>query len=702
MALWSRRTFLKAGALSAAGTALEARGTLLSPGEKAWNAGSGRSLRKFRDPVPTVCRVCPSGCALTAYRDGDRVVQLLGGRGALLSRGLCARAYTALERLYDAERVLTPMRRRGPRGAEAWEPISWEAALAELKSRLGKGARGKVLHLGSEELGVEELRAALGLTEILVDGPAAGRSGPASAAALYGAPALRPDVLGAATILLLGAPALDGRFDLPLAEDLLTALGSGARAHLIAPLQGVTGSLCAWTPISPGAEAEFGFGLARALLFSGRYDPAVLKGSVTESPEALLEALAAYTPERVESACGLPKGELDHRAGELLEGRPSLVWAPLGSAAAVPAALLNHLLGAVDAPGGVPTAREPAFVTPTRTLRSSEAFLRGLADGTEAADLYWVVDANPAYDAPESPRVARALADPERVGFLVATDTHLTETARLADLFLPWATPLESWGLLEGNLPDGRTYLLLQQPVTLAPEPANLRAAGSEQRFLFERRPAPLGQARSLPDVLLALAGGGPRSLGLLPDAEAWLRGLLRRSRGPGSLEALRVRGAWLSEDPPAREARLPVALGKLIPPVRASDAPPASLRLVGYSEASLPGHPVTRWGREAAHPWAALLHPETAALHGISAGDAVHLRTPWGEARARVRVIRGIHPGAVALPDGLGHRKSARSSDAGWWEDEPTSSLRALFPFRIGPLGVQQWEPVPVEIRKT
>ncbi|MBI5444016.1 MAG: hypothetical protein HY900_22755 [Deltaproteobacteria bacterium] len=59
------------------------------------------------------------------------------------------------------------------------------------------------------------------------------------------------------------------------------------------------------------------------------------------------------------------------------------------------------------------------------------------------------------------------------------------------------------------------------------------------------------------------------------------------------------------------------------------------------------------------------------------------------------LRLVQGIHPRAVALPDGLGHA-GAPGNDRG-----PATSLRALFPFRIGPEGLQDWGPLGTEIGK-
>ncbi|MHB8767250.1 MAG: molybdopterin-dependent oxidoreductase [Deferrisomatales bacterium] len=737
MTNWDRRSFLKAGAFGTAGLAVDNKARLLTAAEKPWNAKTDRPLRKFRNPAPTVCRVCPAHCGLLAFRDGDRVVQVQGSPGAPNNQGgLCSRAFAGLERLYDAERQLRPLRRAGPRGSGRWEPVSWDEALAQIGARLGTGG-GSALHLGQEELLAQELRDVLGWTHLLVDRPFAGR--PGSGEAWYGSPVAGFDLARSRTVLLFGVRALDGRFSAPLARDLARAHREGAALHLFDSYAGATGSLAEWHPVVPGTEATVAWGLARLLLRRGAFDAEALAAGVSDTVEALFEAVGAYTPEAVEGATGVPAARLVGLARRFAEARPAVALAPHGSPAAPAAALLNHLAGAVNTRGGVSTARGPYFVQGLAPTAAPEAFLAELAAGRARTDLYWTVDSNPAYDAPQADQVARALADPERVGLLVAMDTHLTETAQLADLFLPLATHFESWGLVEGCLPDGRPYLFLQQPVTRpAGEADKLKRAELDHLSLFEAHPRPLGDARGVSDLLAHLAHGRNPEAMPYPDTRAYLSELLRKSWGPGSLDGLRGRGIWVGEDPKAPNPLAPVALAGAVPAV--PGAPDGGLRLVGLEPANLPrGFANTRWGREIQHRCEALLNPATARALGVRAGDRVVLRTAAGEAVVRVRLLQGIHPRAVGLPDGFGHRaggsvaqaqerapappatraglvsrKDFLTSPLGparrevepgepiWWHHEgPGVSLRALFPPRPDAAGGQDWGPVAVEVRK-
>ncbi len=684
MSQWSRRSFLKAGLAGPASLALAGPA-------RAGREAPHRALRKFRNPAPTLCGMCPARCGLVAFRDGDRVVQITGNVGAPTNRGgLCARAYAGLERVYDPDRVLTPLRRKGPRGSGEWEPVSWREALVEIAERLGRGR--SVLHLGMDTFPVEEFRELLGWSEVLVDRRLPGRPGPGSDEALYGSPLLGADLRRCETIYLFGLHPFDGRFSVPGARDLADARVRGARVHLFGAVQGATGSLVEWTPVPPGSEHAVALGVARIILDEAMVAPPF--GGLQDSREDLLAALEAYRPEAVAGRTGVTPEQLHRLARAFVRRRPSLALAPPDTAAAVGAALLNHLVGNLNRPGGVQTARGPYFTRPVRTERTPAAWLQALARGGERADLYWVVDANPAYDAPGD-GAARALRDPDRVGLLVVMDTHLTETARAADLFLPLATSFECWGLVEGCLPDGRTYLALQQPVTRPDsEPDKLRDPGTEHLALFEPWPRPLGRARGLADVLVQLARR--KAAGRMPFRTFWemLDETLRKSWGPGSFQALMRRGIWVAEEPKAPNPLRPVRLAARIPELPEAEGP----ALVMARPGTIPRtYANTRWGREIAYEPFAFIHPDTARRHGLVPGGSVRLRTAHGEAVFPVRFLRGLHPDAVAVPDGFGHTAGGGAATATdpalWWKRYgPGDRARALLP----PGGEV---PVPVEV---
>jgi anaerobic selenocysteine-containing dehydrogenase len=82
----------------------------------------------------TACGECSAGCGVWVKTMEGRAVKLEGNPNHPVSGGaLCARGHSALQGLYDPDRLKQPMRRSG----EGFESISWADAEALLASELG-------------------------------------------------------------------------------------------------------------------------------------------------------------------------------------------------------------------------------------------------------------------------------------------------------------------------------------------------------------------------------------------------------------------------------------------------------------------------------------------------------------------------------------------------------------------------------------
>ena len=96
-------------------------------------ADTGIEVRK------SVCAICDpmTQCGLDlSVRDG-RIVKVEGSRENPHSRGtLCAKGAATRQYVYHEDRLLTPLRRTGPRGSGEFEPVSWDEALDEVVANL--------------------------------------------------------------------------------------------------------------------------------------------------------------------------------------------------------------------------------------------------------------------------------------------------------------------------------------------------------------------------------------------------------------------------------------------------------------------------------------------------------------------------------------------------------------------------------------
>ena len=89
--------------------------------------------------VPTTCFNCESACGLLAYVDRDtlQVRKYEGNPEHPGSRGRnCAKGPATLNQERDPDRILHPLRRKGDRGGNQWEQVTWDAALDDIGARI--------------------------------------------------------------------------------------------------------------------------------------------------------------------------------------------------------------------------------------------------------------------------------------------------------------------------------------------------------------------------------------------------------------------------------------------------------------------------------------------------------------------------------------------------------------------------------------
>ena len=74
---------------------------------------------------------CPSTCALDVeLLDGNRIGRVRGAKDNSYTAGvICAKVARYAERIHHADRLLTPLRRKGEKGLGEFEPVSWDDAL---------------------------------------------------------------------------------------------------------------------------------------------------------------------------------------------------------------------------------------------------------------------------------------------------------------------------------------------------------------------------------------------------------------------------------------------------------------------------------------------------------------------------------------------------------------------------------------------
>ncbi|MBR2834391.1 MAG: molybdopterin-dependent oxidoreductase [Coriobacteriales bacterium] len=129
-----RRTFIKGSAAALGLAALS--GAAFAPAGKLKAAEADAAANDDQEFFG-VCRGnCFGGCALSIrVRDGKVVSTDAAELPDEQYMRICQRGHAHLQRIYDPDRLKTPIRRVGERGSGEWEAITWEEAAEEIAGK---------------------------------------------------------------------------------------------------------------------------------------------------------------------------------------------------------------------------------------------------------------------------------------------------------------------------------------------------------------------------------------------------------------------------------------------------------------------------------------------------------------------------------------------------------------------------------------
>jgi len=481
-----------------------------------------RREQKHYRCVPTICFNCESACGLLAFVDKSdgQIKKFEGNPVHPGSRGrTCAKGPATINQVQDAERILTPLKRDGPRGSGKFRQASWEEALADIGGRIGKALREErrneiIYHVGrpGEDHFIPRMLHAWG-----VDGHNSHTNVCSAAARLgfalsMGADRPSPDFENARFILLLSAHLETGHYFNPHAQRIMDAKSSGTRiAAVDVRLSNTASHADLWISPWPGTESAMLLGVARELLNSGRIDRAFVKrwanweqflaardpggdGSFERFLELLAETYAKYTPDYVVQECRVPEGTVEKLADEIAAAGSrfaSHLWRNTaaghhGGWQVARSLMLLHLLsGSIGTRGGVnPNSWDKFAPKPSENPGpGSDWNTRSWPDEYPLAhyemsfllphllrkqgsriDTYFTRVYNPVWTNPDGASWIEMLEDEERIGCHVALTPIWSETAQWADWVLPMGLGPERHDLMSQETHAG-TWIGFRQPV---------------------------------------------------------------------------------------------------------------------------------------------------------------------------------------------------------------------------------------------
>jgi molybdopterin-containing oxidoreductase family iron-sulfur binding subunit len=637
----------------------------------------------------TTCRHCPAGCGVLAKNREGRVVKLEGNPLHPINRGkLCIRGQSSLQAVYHPDRLRKPQLRENG----AYREISFERAIDLLRRKLdAASSKGENRVRMMTEL---EGGSLMGLFEECLR--------------LWRSPGpfvyepLTFDHLKKANEIVFGVTGLPAYrmeecdFLLGFGADFLETWlspveyarkfkamhaagedGRGPGFFHAGPVRTVT---CAnadqWIRCRPEAKAPLCLGLIREALRD--------RGSagIPETVARELEEVAGgYSPERVRRLTGIDERTYGLLADRMLRAESPLVLGTSGAShsgsdlqTCIAANLLNYVLDPglklVDF-----TRRHRIGLAPSRA--EQEGFLREVR---EEADVLLLNNVDPAFSMPDGSGFKGLLRS--KGLFTVCFSNFWDESALQADLVLPVALPLESWGEYGG---DGSVLSTLQPAMTSlhgAPLVGDVlvRAAGgtvascrSVKEYLIRRVEERFGIAEER-RWLQTLASGGSFDRdpagGAGPEKPRVVSGFARYFARSGAEE---------------QQASLMLLA---VPSIRFYDGRGANLPWL----CEIPD-PITKVAWQST----VMMHPDTAARFGVEHGGIVRVGNGSGSLAAAAYVADHVVDGVLAVPVGQGHIGYGRYARG-----------RGANPFRIMPRehhpvsGAGPWALAGVSLRRT
>ena len=433
--------------------------------------------------VPSTCLLCPAHCGIRA-RLVDGVFTRIDGNPLhpVSEGGLCPKGRAGIQLLYHPGRLKGPLRRVGPPGSDAFEPISWESAVdqvaAALRSARSAGEPGSVEWLVGDASGVMgELVSAFcrayGTSRVTVDDY---RDGAADVLRLCQGIAAPPAYdLGASDLVVsFGAGLAEAWWAFPQAARARDAeRGRGPRwVQVDVRLSRTAAGADQWIPVRPGSYGTLALGLAYLIAKEGLYDADAVSSRVsgwedwtddtgTRHVGYRTLVLRHGRPDDVSARTGVPVARLVELAKAFGTARsPVAVWDQAvswrsgGLADALAIHTLNILTGRLNRPGGVlvqPTLSLPgpldgaaadSLDLSKAALTSTSWPLTAREGGAPATRVLFLYHSNPVASTPRSEEVRQALA---KVPLVVSFSPFFDESARYASLVLPDHTYLERW-----------------------------------------------------------------------------------------------------------------------------------------------------------------------------------------------------------------------------------------------------------------
>lgn len=438
---------------------------------------------------------CPDTCALLTTIENGVATRVQGNPAHPHTDGvLCAKVSKYTERSYHPERVLTPLKRAGAKGAGQFVPVTWDEALSDIAQRLQAiaarapeailpysyaGTMGMVQGESMDrrffhKLGASQLDRTI----------CASAGAEALVQTLGGKVGMKVEFFAESQLVIIWGSNSIGS-NLHFWRYAQQAKRNGAKLVCIDPRKSETADKChEHIALRPGTDAALALALMHELIANDWLDHDYIARH-TLGWDQLRERALQWPPERAAEVCGIPVEQIRQLAKDYGTTKPAAIRLNYGmqrvrgggnavrAVACLPAltGAWRHRAGGVllSSSGQFPAQRavlqRPDLMSAQipRTINMSTIGDDLLREASPAfgpkVEAVVVYNSNPVAVAPDSGKVVQGFAREDL--FTVVLEHFQTDTADYADYILPATTQLEHWDV---HLSYGHTDVLLNRP----------------------------------------------------------------------------------------------------------------------------------------------------------------------------------------------------------------------------------------------
>ena len=442
---------------------------------------------------------CPDTCALLTTVENGVAIKVQGNPDHPQTGGvLCTKVSRYAERTHHADRLLTPLKRSGPKGSGQFEAVSWDAALADIASKLktiaAKNPDAIVPYSYAGTMGFVQGEAMAGRffnrlgASFLERTICSTAGGEGLMQTIGGKVGMRVEFFAESKLIIIWGSNSIGS-NLHFWRYAQQAKRDGAKLICIDPRKSETAEKChEHIALLPGTDAALALALMHELITHDWLDHAYIEQHTVGWPALKARALL-WNTERAAAVCGVPAEQIKSLARDygqcFLNQLPAAIRLNYGMQrvkgggnATRAVACLPALIGAWrHRAGGLLMSSSGQFPVNKAALQRPD-LLAGRAPRTinmvtigddllrETSEAFGpkiealiVYNSNPVAVAPDSGKVVRGFAREDL--FTVVLEHFQTDTADYADYILPATTQLEHWDI-HGSY--GHTDVLLNRP----------------------------------------------------------------------------------------------------------------------------------------------------------------------------------------------------------------------------------------------